>query len=106
MTIKLLNIPEIAEKEKDKNFASVEFEKSRIKTIEQNPIRNLDLIQNTHSCNSAFAFSEIHNMNSINFQQRNNTYYIPLKSEIDNLDIEIKQLQDKLNIMINEKNTI
>ena len=97
-SIKLSKIPETSEKEK--SFMTLDSER-KIKTIDfsqQNLMHNNDLIQNTQSYNSASAYGEINNLSTIQLQRN-----APLKTEIDYLDLEIQQLQDKLKFMINDK---
>lgn len=70
---------------------------NKTKTLEySSPIKRIDINHNTISYGSGFIFSENNNFNSLS---RNNS----LKNEIDNLDMEIKVLQNKLKIMIDEK---
>jgi len=86
------------------NFYFSEFKNSltldpdnKTKTLNYStPARNAEINQNTISYNSGLIFGENYNYNSIS---RNNS----LKNEIDNLDLEIKVIQKKLKVMIDDK---
>jgi len=71
---------------------------NKTKTLDYStPFRNAEINPNTISYNSVgLILGENYNFNSLS---RNNS----LKNEIDNLDLEIKVLQKKLKVMIDEK---
>lgn len=79
-----------------KNTTTLEPD-NKLKTLYSSALRNSEINPNTISDNSGLIFSkENYNYNSIS---RNNS----LKTEIDNLDLEIKVLQKKLKVMIDDK---